>query len=259
MAYQLTIRNQDAQTGNVALRRRRVVTCEQPRLRLGGSGCDIELAGEDGELLRLETGVDGVTHVFSERFQHLRVGREKRFLPLSLVSGDDIEVGSWSFKYYVRKAVPGLSWQGTALSRFSLVAVLLVLLAEFFAVAVLPLLVIRADPSGSAVARQRVTDMLDTLRRRAAAVTTEDVLQHYLTTAVRDELDARARYLRQYDDDMSRSQRREMLADLQRLAYLLDRVEDGSLLAPLPAPVINPGVEHLLQRSRGEHSPKTDE
>ena len=248
MAYQLTIRNQDAQTGNAALRRRRVVTCTQPRLRVGGPGCEVELAGEDGEMLRLETDASGVTRLLSERLQDLLVGQEKRPLPVILTSGDDMVVGSWSLRYYVSKPAPGLSWQGTALARFSLLAVLLVLLAQLFALAVLPQLVVRADPGGSAVARQRVAEMLDTLRQRAGAVVTDDPQRQYLAAAVRDELDARARYLRQYDDDMSRSQRREMLADLQRLAYLLDRVEAGGVLTPLPTSAVNSGVEHLLRR-----------
>ena len=248
MAYQLTIRKQDAQTGNAVLRRRRVVTCDQPCLRLGGVGCDVELEGEDGELLRLETAADGVTRLLSGRLRELRIGHEQRLIPVTLTSGDDIGAGSWSLRYYVSKPAPGLSWQGTALARFSLLAVLLVLLAQLFTVAVLPQLVVRADPSGSAVARQRVAEMLDTLRRRAGAVATDDPLQMYLAAAIRDELDARARYLRQYDDDMSRSQRREMLADLQRLSYLLERVEAGAVLTPLPLPAVNSGVEHLLRR-----------
>lgn len=248
MAYQLIIRKQDALTGNAALRRRQVVNSAQPCLRLGGPGCDVELQGEDGEILRLETDAAGVTRLFSEHPGELLVGREKRPLPVVLTSGDEIMVGSWSLRYYVNKPAPGLSWQGTALACLSRLAVLLVLLLQLFAVAVLPLLVVRADPSSSAVARQRVAAMLDTLRRRAGAVDTEDPQRQYLAAAIRDELDARARYLRQYDDDMSRGQRREMLADLQRLAYLLDRVEDGSVLTPLPTAAVNPGVEQLLRR-----------
>lgn len=249
MAYQLTISKNDVQqAGANALARRRVEQCEQPLLRLGGKGCDLVLAGEEGELLRIETTAAGAALLRSDRLTQVRVGQEERPLPLCLNSGDEVLAGSWRLGYYVRVSRVGLSWQGTALARFSQLAVVVILVAQLFTAFVLPQLLLRSDPSGSAVARQRVAELLDALRQRATALASDDPLTMFLTASIRDELNARARYLRQHDDDLGRGQRREMLADLQQLGYLLDRVEQGETFPALPRPAVNHGVETLLKR-----------
>lgn len=248
MAYQLSIGKQEKAASEQTLQRRRVLSFAELPLRVGGPDCDVELAGESGELFRIELADDGQARLCSDRCAVMRISQAERPLPTLLTSGDEIETDAWNLRFYVDKPRPRPSWQGSALARLSFLTVTLVLMAQLFTVALLPALLHRADPSSSAVLRQRLTEMLDTLRRRSSSLASEDPLQQCLALAISEELTARARHIRQYDDDMSRSQRREMLTDLQVLSYLLDRMEAGELFQPLPTPAVNAGVEYLLRQ-----------
>ena len=95
---------------------------------------------------------------------------------------------------------------------------------------------------------------MDTTRQRVTKLLkTEDNLQappviKLLVSEIALDLEERSAYLRLYEEKLSRSQRRRMVADLGKLNSLLDEIENGMDFPPIPTPDIDNAVKATIDK-----------
>ncbi len=233
-------------TGEALLRRHRVWQPESLPATAGDDDCDCALPGATGQLFRLTTSTAGQMTLTPAPGAALRVNDDS--CPPSgwiLRSGDRIQAGTACLNYHTIREPEKPAAASLWLAHVTKALVVLFLLAQFWVLFLLPGQIKNHQLWERAADKQRIGGLLDQLRHDVRRLETADAGQEALQDALLAELNARANYLRQHEDRMSRSQRRAMLADLRQLQGLAERLQSGQVITPLPPLEIDQAIEAI--------------
>ena len=164
--------------------------------------------------------------------------------------GDRIACGGYEYGYYVQHERVGLSFASRFLAYLSKSTAGLFLFLEILAMIALPVMFARATMWNSIVASQRINNKLDAMRKQVAKIEVNSVVARAILGEMENELDDRARYIRQNGFQLRRSQRRRMQAELSRMEEILEYLASGK---PIPADVVRkPSLDEAVGRIIGE-------
>lgn len=254
MAYQLHIR-QNLESAGDHFGPGRVCRFDLPQVRIGSS---------DACECRIEDSSFAPCHVVLRRLAGARERVAARpqegaatFLngqpltsPTPLRSGDELRVGHWTLRFQRLHERVGLSLPFSLMSTLAKVAVALVLAAELLVVLWLPRRVAQSSIWGDEIARHRVTDLLDALRRRNRDSHDAADFERALRREIDRELLARSTYLAQYGDRLSAQHQRQIYAELCAFERILAALAQGTLPAALPEVDVDSGVQALLGQAQ---------
>ena len=160
--------------------------------------------------------------------------------------GDRIACGGYEYGYYIQHERVGLSFSSRFLAFLSKSTAGLFLLLEILAMVALPVLFARATMWNSIVASQRINNKLDAMRKQVAKIEVNSVVARAILGEMENELDDRARYIRQNGFQLRRSQRRRMQAELSRMEEILEYLASGK---PIPADIVRkPSLDEAVGR-----------
>ena len=171
-----------------------------------------------------------------------------------IMSGDDIQAGQLFIRYYAVMPPARQSWQSKALTGLSRLSLALLFVLQLLFMFWLPWRLSDSRLWEGSVAKQKITRAMDETRHRVTKLLkTEDSLHarpviKLLVSEIALDLEERSAYLRLYEEKLSRSQRRRMVADLGKLNKLLDDIENGMTFPPIPAPDIDNAVKATIDK-----------
>ena len=246
---QLTIDKEPGQeTVQQLARHSLLVVTELPSVVLGKEARSGELGAEGLFGLVEENGV--VIAVPHEGGQKLSVNGEEVTGHRKLAVGDHIACGGYEYGYYVQHERVGLSFTSRFLAYLAKGSAGLFLFLEILAMVALPVMFARATMWNSIVASQRINNKLDAMRKQVAKIEVNSVVARAILGELENELDDRARYIRQNGFQLRRSQRRRMQAELSRMEEILEYLASGK---PVPADVVRkPSLDEAVGRIIGE-------
>ena len=245
---QFIIQDSDAQTTAALFRRHRAWQPDSLPATVGGEGCDCVLEGCTGTLFTLvEDEADKKIKLLPAPKVEISInGASCPSLGQLLRSGDKVTAGTAKLHFYTVRQQEKPSLASLFLARLSKTLVVLFVLAELWVLFVLPNQIRDNRFWKRAIDKQRISSMLDQLRRDVSKLEAPEPGQKALQAALQAELDARVRYLRQYEDRMTRSQRRAMQEDLQEIQRLTGRLSAGQIMQPLPPLQTDQAVQAIV-------------
>ncbi len=221
-----------------------------PTVRVGrGESCECRIDDEAflAEHFRIRFPPEGKAEIAPSVGAEVYVNDRLLEAPLRLYSGDDIRVSHWAIRFQKLYEDTRIGSGANAVAALAKILIVLILLLEIGVVGWLPYRIRRAAIWQKEIARQRNALLLDGLRYRVERnLRPENEFAKTVMEAVGDELDSRARYLRAYEGRLTPEQRRRMFEDFRTLARILDRVENGTLLQPIPEVDVDSGVQRVL-------------
>ena len=245
---QLTIDREPGKETRPLARRCLLVVSELPSTVCGRgvhSGA-VDAEGLFG-LVEEDGSVKAVPHDGGEQ---LTVNGEEVTDHRKLAVGDRIACGGYEYGYYVQHERVGQSFSSRFLAYLSKSFAGLFLFLEILAMVALPVMFVRATMWNSIVASQRINNKLDMLRKQVARIKVESVVGRAILGEMENELDERARYIRQNGFQLRRSQRRRMQAELERMEEILEYLASGR---PVPADIVRkPSLDEAVERIIGE-------
>ena len=225
-----------------------VVVTDLPSVVCGHVVCSSEQS-PDG-LFGLTTENGSVMAIPREGGHPLTVNGEEVKDRRKLSVGDRIACGGYEYGYYVQHERVGLAFSSKFLGYLAKSCAVLFLLLEILAMVALPVMFVRASMWNSIVASQRINNKLDALRKQVAKIEVDSVVARAILGEVENELDDRARYIRQNSFQLRRSQRRSMQAELARMEEILEYLASGK---PVPADIVRkPSLDEAVRRIIGE-------
>lgn len=238
MPIQLIIRPYD-DSADVAFAPGEAFTGDGDRVRVGSApDCDCRIppvAGQPGEIAVLTRNRDGHDWTLEPTSgSDLRRDDTRITGPVPLRSGDYFRCGDRLIVFHKLHAHAEHSRWADGLAIFAKVLIAIILVGEALAVAWLPQRVNQAARWEKEIARHRATCLLDDLRATNARTQTrtepETIARQYIDT----QLNALARYLRAHQEDLARDQWRRLQADIERYGKIIDNLNRGVVLEPLP-------------------------
>lgn len=171
--------------------------------------------------------------------------------PTVLRSGDELRVGHWTLRFLrVYDSAPR-SRRFHVVSSLAKVAVAAILCAEVAMVAWLPQRMQRAAMWQAQIARHRVVDLLDRLRRSNQDSRSAGDFERSLRREVDRELQARLEYVATYGSQLSAERTRLLYEELLGFERVLNGLAQGVLPPPLPGVELDAGVKAVLNARRG--------
>jgi len=163
-----------------------------------------------------------------------------------LRSGDELRVGHWTLRFQRIHERVGVSVAFGLMSGFARVAAVLLIVAEAGVLFWLPGYMTRTTAWDSQVARHRVSDLLDSLRRRNRDSRDAAEFERALRRGIDREVQARASYMAQYGDRLNSARQQQIDDELRGFDRLLEALSQGTLPPPLPAIDLDAGVRAVL-------------
>ena len=248
LTIQLTIDREPGKEARPLARRCLVVVTELPSVVMGKEVCQCEQASAGLFGLVEENGA--VMAEPREGGQLLTVNGEEVKDRRILSVGDRIACGGYEYGYYVQHERVGLAFSSKFLGYLSKCCAGLFLFVEILAMVALPVMFVRASMWNSIVASQRINNKLDALRKQVARIEVDSVVARAILGEMENELDERARYVRQNGFQLRQSQRRSMQAELTRMEEILEYLASGK---PVPADIVRkPSLDEAVRRIIGE-------
>lgn len=248
LTIQLTIDREPGKEAKPLARRCLVVVTELPSVVLGKEARSGELGSEG--LFGLVEGEGGVMAAPHEGGQKLTVNGEEVMVSRKLAVGDRIACGGYEYGYYVQHERVGLSFSSRFLAYLAKGSAGLFLFLEILAMVALPVLFARATMWNSIVASQRINNKLDAMRKQVAKIEVDTFVARAILGELENELDERARYIRQNGFQLRRSQRRRMEAELSRMEEIMEFLASGR---PIPADIVRkPSLDEAVGRIIGQ-------
>ncbi len=162
---------------------------------------------------------------------------------------DVISIGGYEYGFYLKRWRPPmrpfchfLAWLAKGIACACLVAELLVMCG-------LPYMLSQASAWDGSIMLQRIVRRIETLRGRVAKLDDDGAIKRVIGAELSVELNECARYVRAYDRGIRRSQRREMMHELDRIDGVLKRLEAKE---PLEIDTIGePDLDGAVRRTLG--------
>ena len=210
--------------------------------------------GHDVDIAIITEGKDGHHEIAPLGGMPMTVNGEPLRQKTRIMSGDAIQAGQLLIRYYAVMPPARQSWQSKALTGLSRLSLALLFVLQLLFMFWLPWRLSDSRLWEGSVAKQKITRAMDDTRHRVTKLLkTEDSLQarpviKMLVSEIALDLEERSAYLRLYEEKLSRSQRRRMVADLGKLNKLLDDIENGMTFPPIPAPDIDNAVKATIDK-----------
>lgn len=163
-----------------------------------------------------------------------------------LRSGDELRVGHWTLRFQRVHERVRVSRAFGLMSGLARLAAVLLVLGELAVLFLLPRYMSETAAWESQVARHRVTDLLESLRRRNRDSRDAGEFERALRREIDREVQLRAAYMAQYGDRLSPARQRPIYEELQAFDRLLNEVSQGTLPPPLPTLDLDAGVKAVL-------------
>ena len=210
--------------------------------------------GHDVDIAVITEGKDGHHEIAPLGGMPMTVNGEPLRQKTRIMSGDAIQAGQLLIRYYAVMPPARQSWQSKVLTGLSRLSLALLFVLQLLFMFWLPWRLSDSRLWEGSVAKQKITRAMDDTRHRVTKLLkTEDSLQarpviKLLVSEIALDLEERSAYLRLYEEKLSRSQRRRMVADLGKLNKLLDDIENGMTFPPIPAPDIDNAVKATIDK-----------
>jgi hypothetical protein len=239
------------------------VLCTAARVRVGaGAECE-HVVDEEGfpALAFTVVSVGSKLRLEPAKGVELFVNGETATPGGELLSGDEIRLGHWTCHVHKCYGDGTTLRRRNGLAMLARVLVALILVAELSVVVWLPRQVSAATRRGTQLIRLRTSSLLDALRQRVrtkeqADGTASDEVVQAARAAIAKDLDRRARYLRDYQADLSAEQCQRMHEELLAIEDTLDELKQEGLLRPIPPVDVDAAVKAALQRGgKGAETP----
>ena len=215
-----------------------VRTFAQENVRVGrGEQCECRLdePGLSDVHFRIAQDAGGAEMtLFPEPGAELFLNQERVESPRVLRSGDEIRVGHWTFGFFKAYAAARHSHRCELLATIAKVLVALILLAEIAVVVLLPRRLRSERVWEEQIARQRTLLLLDRLRSEVPGAAPAGSLEASARKLTGEELDAVARYLREFEGQLQPKQWRQVYEDLAAYGATIARLAEGHLVQPIP-------------------------
>lgn len=181
--------------------------------------------------------------------------------PLPLADGDTFALGKCQFRLVLTRDLPKQNRRARLQEKIFGITVALLILLQLFTVTVLPDILKKSTLWDNQCARmllnRKINELTGTIRdnlRRddhpatTPAATQPDFVAQALLRQLNQEVMSMARYLRQYSDQMTRTQRRRMLADIEKIRQTVETLLKASPLPPLPTLQLDQCVENIIKQ-----------
>ncbi len=249
MSFQLTYSNVgESHADSLKRKEARLVDSSSATLTVeDGKGHDVDIAV-------IKEGTDGHHEIEPLGGMPLTVNGAPLTQKIRIMSGDTIQAGQLQIRYYAVLPPARQSWQSKALTGLSRLSLALLFALQLLFMFWLPWRLSDSRLWEGSVAKQKITRAMDDTRHRVnKLLKTENNLQaspviKLLVSEIALDLEDRSAYLRLYEEKLSRSQRRNMVADLGKLNKLLDEIENGMTFPPIPAPDIDNAVKATIDK-----------
>ena len=170
----------------------------------------------------------------------------------ALLSGDEIRVGHWTFRFQRLYGRPGRARRTDLFSAGAKFLVLMILVAEAGVVFWLPRQMRAAALWPEELSRQRAKHLLDGLRTACRPAETAESLSNGARAVINQDLLRIARHVREHEDAMTSADWRQVLVDLRGYQRILDRFERGTALRAMPEVDVDLAVQHVLRHGSGK-------
>lgn len=240
VSVQLTIEKAPGEAQKMRLQRRDVLTAGELPCEVGGEN-------GAGPLFTLKRQ-DAAIVVLGDVLVNGKAPADGQALKV----GDLIKAGEYEFRFYIKRPYCPLSFTSRHLATVAKCAVALFIAVEIWIMCGLPSLLVEASFWDGSIAVQRIVQRIDRLRKRAAAVNDDAPLKRVIAAEIVTDLNERSRYVKAYDRRIRRGQRRIMLAELERIEKLLDRLESEENLEVdnIREPGLDKAVKRILQEKK---------
>lgn len=171
--------------------------------------------------------------------------------PTLLRSGDELRVGHWTLRFLRVHEQASRTRPFHLLSGLAKAAVALILCGEVAMVAWLPRRMQQAAMWQTQIARHRVSDLLDRLRRTNQNSRPTGDFERSLRLEIDRELQARLEYVAAYGEQLSAERTRLLYDELLGFERVLNALAQGTLPPPLPGLELDAGVQAVLSARRG--------
>lgn len=251
MPFQLTFSDQNSSSAN-DLKRKTTLTFEQAPVVAGAKECPVP--GIDKPVFKILANEDKTYAIEPLRDSDIRLNGSPIKEKTNLKSGDEILCPPAIVKFYTVRPRAKQSWQSALLTFAAKVAIAVFLAVQVTVMFWLPWQLSTSSIWDGAAAKQKITQKLETTRKRVSALLKQkdldkaDALTQLLVAQVALDVEQRSLYLRKHEDQMSRSQRRNMVEDLDKLNAILDDVESKKPFPEIPKPDIDAAVKAILHK-----------
>lgn len=180
-----------------------------------------------------------------------------------LADGSSFTLDDVHFRLMLSPSYPGQSWTARLQETMFGLTVAVLILLQVLTVTVLPDMLKEStlwdNQSARMLLNRKIHELTDVIRdhlRRdelaeAPAALPDPVAQALLRQLNQEVMDM-ARYLRRHSDQMTRSQRRRMLADIEKVRQGIDLLMSRPPLPPLPSVQLDQSVKNIIQHHQHE-------
>ncbi len=184
--------------------------------------------------------------------------------PTTLLSGDEIRVGHWTFRFQKNRRKAGVARRADALATLAKLLLATILVTEVLMATWLPKKLEAEKIATAEILQQQTVMLLDELRsqlRRKINKTADQSGEpqnrnHAAMKLVAAELDTIAEYIRNNNGKLKQEQWPPLYAQLQRFQTLINRIDNDSVFKPLPKLMLNQTIKEQLATARPiKHEP----
>jgi hypothetical protein len=200
-------------------------------------------AQKNGACALLWNGQAGIT-------VRLNDSAEAASSPLKLRNGACVYIGDkWQLRYYQIHGRPGICGSANALGTLARCGIVLVLLAQLFAIVGMPILLYYTGVFKNESQRQELSYRTDQTRKRLNKIESHEPVMSAYLELLRTELNDRVRFLRRNGASIAPEEQQAMLDNLTRLDSLIDRLQKSP--SKDAAPQIDLKLDDGVQRVIG--------
>ncbi len=203
--------------------------------------------GEGGELFRLEEKGEAIVLVAGKGVEVRFAGEAMAVKERELHTGMEWTAGEWNFRVAFQRQSAGISFWSQALARFARVLVLLFFLVQLWVMFGLQGIVLNSGILDNSTEKLRMMKQVEALQARAAKVKVDTPLKRSILAAIQDDVEARMRFLKNYENVLRRSERRQMREDCTRLGEMLDILETDESFGAVEPLDVDGAVKRVLE------------
>lgn len=251
MPFQLTFSDQNSSSAN-DLKRKTTLTFEQAPVVVGAKECPVPEVHKP--ICKIHANADKTYAVEPLHDCEIKLNGSPIKEKTNLKSGDSILCPPAIIKFYTVRPKAKQSWQAALLTFTAKIAIMVFLAVQVTVMFWLPWKLSASSIWDGAAAKQKITQKLESTRKRVSAILKqkefdkEDTLTQLLVAQVALDIEKRSMYLRKHEDQMTRSQRKNMVEDLDKLNAILDDVEGKKTFPEIPKPDIDAAVKAILNK-----------
>lgn len=256
MEFQLVIRNTIEAEGNVF--GAADVRLLNNQATVGTTtDCDVRIDDEelaaDALLFRVEFDDHGISRLLKTGPETVYVNNEPVTGPTAnLVSGDEIRVGHWTFRFQKVRQRVGIAHRTNLMALVAKILIAVIILGEILLAVWLPKRLKYENMVAIQILEEQCVMRLDQLRHTIDRMETpidptpEENLRAAAVRIVDEELDAMALHIRKHRETIPAENWSMIRDELDRLQSLLIRIDTGRVFHPVPKLRLDDDVQYVL-------------